>query len=62
MEFTAMDWVRAAIANALIEDMTVLDLYEMAEHAETAESFDDAVNILSNTIPQSDQTALSEIG
>ena len=57
-----MDWVRAAIANALIEDMTVLDLYEMAEHAETAESFDDAVNILSNTIPQSDQTALSEIG
>jgi hypothetical protein len=51
MEFTEMDWVRAAIANALIEEMTVFDLYEMAQHAETVESFEDAVNILSNTMP-----------
>lgn len=45
---TSMDWVRAAIANAIIEDMTVRDIWACAEHAETPQDFDTAINLLAN--------------
>lgn len=43
---TDMDYTRGAIAMALAEEMTLIDLWRCAEYAETAEDFDDAVNIL----------------
>lgn len=46
-----MDYVKAALWNALAEDMTVEDLCRMAEHAETCDAFDDAVNELAMTCP-----------
>lgn len=41
-----MDYVRGAIANALAEDMTLTDLWKCAAHANSAEDFDKAVNLL----------------
>lgn len=46
IEITDMDYVRAAIANALAEGVSINDLWKAAELAETAEDFDDAVNLL----------------
>ena len=46
-----MDYVRAALLNAAVEGMTIQDLYAMAEHATTCESFDRAVNTLSDAMP-----------
>ena len=45
-----MDYVRGAIANAIVERMSLTDLYACAEHAETAEDFDTAVNLLAQMI------------
>lgn len=45
-----MDWVRSALLNAVIEDMTVRDLLEMAAHARTTQEFDNAVNVLAQTV------------
>lgn len=47
-----MDMVRGAIINALIEDMSLEDLWFCAEHAETPDAFDDAVNLLTYTLPE----------
>tara|TARA_R110000851_G_scaffold24597_2_gene71107 strand:+ start:207 stop:374 length:168 start_codon:yes stop_codon:yes gene_type:complete len=50
-DFTEMDWVRAAIVNAYEEGMTVEDLLQMVANAETGEDFDEAVNLLTYTMP-----------
>jgi hypothetical protein len=41
-----MDWIRAAIANAQNEGLTLQDIATMAEHAKTPQDFDRAVNEL----------------
>lgn len=46
MELDEMDWVRAALANAIAEGLSLGDVAEMARHAKTPESFDKAVNEL----------------
>lgn len=46
MSLSPMDWVRAALANADVEGLSLQDVKEMAEHAITAERFDSAVNEL----------------
>ena len=46
-----MDNVRAAIINALIEDMSLEDLWYCSEHADTTEDLDAAVNLLTYTMP-----------
>ena len=46
IEITDMDYVRAAIANALAEGLSITDVWKAAEMAEAAEDFDDAVNLL----------------
>lgn len=48
-DLTPMCWVRAAILNAHVEGLTVLDLMAMAENAKTPQSFDNAVNELIRT-------------
>jgi len=48
---TEMDWFRAALDNAQAEGMTIDDLQAMAQHARTAQEFDTAVNVLTNTMP-----------
>ena len=52
MDVDAMDWVRAAIANAAIEGLGVDDLWACAEHAATPEAFDEAVNLLAQMTPE----------
>ena len=47
-----MDYVRAAICNAIVENMDIQDLWAMAEHAKTPEDFDRAVNELTETMPR----------
>lgn len=47
-----MDWIRGAIANAAIEGLEIEDLYACAEHAATPQDFDNAVNILAQTVPE----------
>lgn len=49
MNLTAMDYVRAAMANAMAEGMNMRDLWECAHHAETPERLDYAVNLLAQT-------------
>ena len=46
-----MDFVRAAIASAMAEDMTLQDIWACAEHAEETMDFEVAVNILAQTVP-----------
>jgi nitrogen regulatory protein PII len=50
-EPTPMDWIRDAIANAAVENMDIADLIACAEHAETVEDFNSAVNLLAQTQP-----------
>ena len=53
-----MDNVRAAIINALIEDMNLEDLWWCAEHADTTGDVAAAVNLLTYTMPESDANDL----
>lgn len=46
LHLTAMDWCRAALANAHAEGLSLQDVIAMAEHARTPERFDFAVNEL----------------
>lgn len=46
MDLSAMDYVRAAIANARDSGLSIDDLGKMAEYAASAEKFDEAVNEL----------------
>lgn len=48
---TPMDTVRSAIANAQATGLNIVDLARCAEHAETCEAFDDAVNLLAEATP-----------
>ena len=48
-ELTDMDYVRGAIANAMLEEMTLSDLWECAAYARDTEAFDEAVNLLAQT-------------
>ena len=50
-DLTEMDYVRGALANAVFEGLTVYDLIRMAEHAQTAQQFENAVNELTETMP-----------
>ena len=50
-ELVETDYLRAGIANAMIEGMTVRDLWECAQYAETMDDFDAAVNMLAQTVP-----------
>lgn len=50
MTITDMDYVRAAIANAMVEGMTLDDLWACAEHAADGDAFDDAVNTLAQMV------------
>lgn len=50
IDITDMDYIRGALANALCEDMSLADVYRCAEHAETPNAFDDAVNVLAQTM------------
>ena len=51
MTLTDMDYVRSALSNALFEGLTVYDCIKAAEHAETAQQFENAVNELTETVP-----------
>jgi len=50
IELSNMDWVRAALANAQTEGLSLDDVLAMAEHADTPEAFDRAVNELVRTM------------
>ncbi len=45
-ELSPMEWVRAALGNADVEGLSLQDVKAMAEHANTPERFDYAVNEL----------------
>jgi len=51
MTLTTIDHVKGIIAQALCEGLTIDDLWICIEHAETIESFDNAVNILATAMP-----------
>ena len=53
MELTAMDYVRSALANGILEDMTIDDLIEVALEARSVEDWEEAVNLLAQTQPAS---------
>ena len=46
IELTPMDYIRGALANGLASGLDLEDVIECAIYAETAEDFDDAVNLL----------------
>lgn len=48
---SAMDYTRAALANAAASGLTLADVMQAAEHAATPEAFDRAVNILGDATP-----------
>ena len=51
LNLTHMDYIRGAIANALADGLDLADVWAMAEHAETPEAFDRAVNDLIYATP-----------
>ena len=51
MDLTQADYLRAALANAILEDMSLDDVMECAIHAATIEDFEEAVNVLAQTVP-----------
>ena len=52
MNLTAMDYIRAALANAIASNLSLTDAARMAEHATTPQEFDKAVNMLATATPQ----------
>jgi len=46
MNLRPMDYVRAALANAMVEDMDITDLWRAAEEAKTPGDFDERVNAM----------------
>lgn len=46
MQPTEMDYVRSLLANASHSGLTLYDLERAAEHSDTVEQFDHAVNML----------------
>jgi hypothetical protein len=55
MDITPIEYVRAALCNAIAEGMDIYDVYLMAEHAQTCERFDAAVNELASASPEPEQ-------
>ena len=51
-KLSEMDYVRGALANALSEDMTLIDLWQCSIHAKNTEDFDKAVNLLAQMVEQ----------
>ena len=51
MDLTAMDYIRAAIHNAIASGLDIHDIARMAEHAQTPRQFDSAVNVLGVATP-----------
>lgn len=51
MTLSQIDYIRAAIAQAMAEDLTLTDLWHCAEGAASCEGFADAVNLLAGTMP-----------
>lgn len=45
LTLSEMDWIRAALANAASEQITVQDILRLSEHAKTARDLDTAVNL-----------------
>lgn len=52
MHLTEMDLVRSALVNALFSGLSLNDVLSMAEFAEDAADFEDAVNMLAYTVPE----------
>jgi len=46
MNLTAMDYIRAAIANAMAEDLDLADVWQAIETAETPAAFDANVSTI----------------
>ena len=46
MTLTAMDYIRAALANAMAEDLDLADVWQAIEQAETPTQFDANVNAI----------------
>ena len=46
MNLTAMDYIRAALANAMAEDLDLADIWQAIEQAETPAAFDENVNAI----------------
>lgn len=51
MELTDMDYIRGALYNAIASGLTLQEVTDMAEHADTPQDFDEAVNIFSTATP-----------
>lgn len=47
-----MDYIRAAIYNAIASGLDAQDIARMAEHAQTPKQFDVAVNVLGVATPE----------
>ena len=52
MQLTAMDYICAALYNAAASGLTFADVCRMADHADTPQGFDDAVNMLAFATPE----------
>lgn len=46
MNLTPMDYIRAALANAMAEDLDIADIWQAIEHAETPAAFDANINTI----------------
>jgi hypothetical protein len=52
MNLSPMDYTLIALLQAKDEGLTLDDLIQCAQHAESAETFSDAVNLLSTMTPE----------
>jgi len=52
-----MDLIRGAIAQAIVENLTLHDLWLCAEHAASTQGFSDAVNELAHMQPIAENPA-----
>lgn len=52
MHLTPMQYFNSALGNAYASGLTLEDVQAMAEHADTPEAFDHAVNMLAEAMPK----------
>jgi len=57
MILSQMDLIRGAIAQAIVENLTLHDLWLCAEHAASTQGFSDAVNELAHMQPIAENPA-----
>jgi len=62
MDLTPMDYVRATLANAILEGMDVNDLIEVSLDARTTEDWEEAVNLLAQTMPHQEELSGGALG